>query len=59
MGVKEIRPVGTVENVFKLNKQLKDSVLIRECHGKKCEGFLRPKIHTEKENTNLPQNIRY
>ena len=34
MGVKEIRPVGTVENVFKLNKQLKDSVLIRECHVK-------------------------
>ncbi len=39
MGVKEIRPVGTVEDAFQLNKQLTDSILVGERHGKKCEGF--------------------
>lgn len=39
MGVKEIRPVGTIEEAFELKKNLKDSVLIGERHGKKCEGF--------------------
>lgn len=39
MGIKEIRPVGTIEEAFELKKNLKDSVLIGERHGKKCEGF--------------------
>ncbi|MBR6537984.1 MAG: 2-phosphosulfolactate phosphatase [Lachnospiraceae bacterium] len=39
MGVKEIRPIGSVENAFVLNKELPGSVLIGERHGKKCEGF--------------------
>ena len=39
MGVKEIRPIGSVEDAFALNKQLPGSVLIGERHGKKCEGF--------------------
>lgn len=39
MGVKEIRPVGTIEEAFELKKSLKNSVLIGERHGKKCEGF--------------------
>jgi len=39
MGVKEIRPIGSVEDAFALNKQLPESVLIGERHGKKCEGF--------------------
>lgn len=39
MGVKEIRPIGTVEDAFALNKVLPGSVLIGERHGKKCDGF--------------------
>lgn len=39
MGVKEIRPVGTIEEAFNLKSALKDSVLIGERHGKKCDGF--------------------
>lgn len=39
MGVKEIRPIGSVEEAFSLNKELPGSVLIGERHGKKCEGF--------------------
>lgn len=39
MGVKEIRPVETVEDAFQLNKKLKNSVIAGERHGKKCEGF--------------------
>ena len=39
MGVKEIRPIGSVEDAFMLNKELPGSVLIGERHGKKCEGF--------------------
>ena len=39
MDVKEIRPIGSVEDAFALNKQLPGSVLIGERHGKKCEGF--------------------
>ncbi len=39
MGVKEIRPIGSVEDAFALNKELPDSVLIGERHGKKCDGF--------------------
>lgn len=39
MGVKEIRPIGSVEDSFTLHKELPDSVLIGERNGKRCEGF--------------------
>ena len=39
MGVKEIQPIGSVEDVFALQKEIPGSVLIGERHGKKCEGF--------------------
>ena len=39
MGVKEIRPIGSVEDAFALNENLSGSVLIGERHGKKCDGF--------------------
>lgn len=39
MCVKEIRPIGSVEDAFVLNKELPGSVLIGERHGKKCDGF--------------------
>lgn len=39
MGVKEIRPVGTIEEAFRLKNELSNSVLIGERQGKKCEGF--------------------
>ena len=39
MGVKEIRPIGSVEDAFALQKELPGSVLIGERNGKKCEGF--------------------
>jgi len=39
MGVKEIRPVGTVEESFALRERIPESVLVGERHGQKCEGF--------------------
>lgn len=39
MGVKAIRPVGTIEEAFRLGKMVSDSVLVGERGGKKCEGF--------------------
>lgn len=39
MGVKEIRPVGTVEETFSLGSRIHNSLLIGERHGIKCEGF--------------------
>lgn len=39
MGVEQIRPVGTIEEAFQLKKELNNSVLVCERHGKKCEGF--------------------
>lgn len=39
MGVKEIRPVGTIEEAFRLKELIPDSVLVGERGGKKCEGF--------------------
>lgn len=39
MGVKEIRPVGTIEEAFKLRDSITDSILVGERGGKKCEGF--------------------
>ena len=39
MGVKEIRPVGTIEEAFSLRSRIPNSVLVGERQGKKCEGF--------------------
>lgn len=39
MGIKEIRPVETIEDAFLLRNQIKDAVLIGERNGAKCEGF--------------------
>ncbi len=39
MGVKVIRPVGTVEEAFALRDNIPESLLIGERHGQKCEGF--------------------
>ena len=39
MGVKEIRPIGTIEDAFALHARIPGSVLIGERKGKKCEGF--------------------
>ena len=39
MGVKEIRPVGTIEEAFRRREDLTDTVLVGERYGKKCEGF--------------------
>lgn len=39
MNVKEIRPVSTIEEAFTLNSYIKDSILIGERRGEKCEGF--------------------
>lgn len=39
MGVKLIRPVGTIEEAFSLRNRIQNSILIGERHGKKCDGF--------------------
>lgn len=39
MDVKQIRPVGTIEEAFSLRHRIQDSILIGERHGKKCDGF--------------------
>lgn len=39
MGVKLIRPVGTLEEAFSLRNRILNSILIGERHGKKCDGF--------------------
>lgn len=39
MDVKQIRPVGTIEEAFSLRHQIQNSILIGERHGKKCDGF--------------------
>lgn len=39
MGVKEIHPVGSIEEAFRLRDMLPNSVLVGERKGKKCEGF--------------------
>ena len=56
MGVKEIRPIGSVEDAFALHEEMPGSVLIGERHGKKCDGFdfgnspstVRPEVVKEK-----------
>ena len=39
MDVKQIRPVGTIEEAFSLRSRIQNSILIGERHGKKCDGF--------------------
>ena len=39
MDVKQIRPVGTIEEAFSLRQRIENSILIGERHGKKCDGF--------------------
>ncbi|MBR5268401.1 MAG: 2-phosphosulfolactate phosphatase [Lachnospiraceae bacterium] len=39
MGVKEIRPIGSIEDAFALHEKLPGSILVGERKGKKCEGF--------------------
>lgn len=39
IGVKEIRPVGTVEEAFALRNRIPESLLVGERNGQKCEGF--------------------
>lgn len=39
MDVKQIRPVGTIEEAFSLRRHIQNSILIGERHGEKCEGF--------------------
>ncbi len=39
MDVKQIRPVGTIEEAFSLRNHIQNSILIGERHGKKCDGF--------------------
>lgn len=39
MGIKQIRPVGTIEEAFSLKRHIQNSVLIGERYGKKCDGF--------------------
>ena len=39
MGVKEIRPVGSIDEAFALNQHIPGSILIGERQGKKCDGF--------------------
>lgn len=39
MAVKQIHPVGTIEEAFSLRNRIQNSVLVGERHGKKCDGF--------------------
>lgn len=39
MGVKAIRPVGSIEDAFHLREMIPGSILVGERGGKKCEGF--------------------
>ena len=39
MGVKEVRPIGSIEDAFALHEKLPGSILVGERKGKKCEGF--------------------
>lgn len=39
LGVKAIRPTGTIEEAFSLKETIPDSILIGERKGKMCEGF--------------------
>ena len=39
MGIKEIRPVGSVESAFETAEKISDCILIGERGGKMCDGF--------------------
>lgn len=39
LGVRQIRPVGTIDGAFSLRNRIPGSILIGERHGEKCEGF--------------------
>ena len=39
MGVKVIRPIGSIEDAFALSEKIPNSILVGERKGKKCEGF--------------------
>ena len=54
MGVKEIRPVGGIEEAFRLKEELADSILVGERHGKKCEGF----DYGNSPSSVQPENVR-
>lgn len=53
MGVKEIRPVGTIDEAFELRDAIVDSVLVGERGGKKCEGF----DYGNSPSTVVPQDV--
>ena len=53
MGVKEIRPVGTIDEAFELRDAIVDSVLVGERGGKKCEGF----DYGNSPSTVVPQDL--
>ena len=53
MGVKEIRPVGTIDEAFGLRDRIVDSVLVGERGGKKCEGF----DYGNSPSTVVPQKV--
>ena len=54
MDVKEIRPVGTIEEAFGLRNRISDSVLVGERGGKKCEGF----DYGNSPSTVVPQAVK-
>lgn len=39
MGIKEIRPVRTIDEAFSLGSRISNSILIGEREGRKCDGF--------------------
>lgn len=45
MGVKEIRPVGTVEEAISLKNMVSDSILIGERHGKNVMDLIMAILH--------------
>lgn len=53
MGVKEIRPVGTIDEAFELRDAIVDSVLVGERGGEKCEGF----DYGNSPSTVVPQDV--
>lgn len=54
MGVKEIRPIGTVEEAFALRNRIPESLLVGERHGQMCEGF----DFGNSPSTVLPEAVR-
>lgn len=54
MGVKEIRPIGTIGAAFELRNRIPDSILVGERGGKKCEGF----DYGNSPSTVVPQAVK-